>query len=148
MLLVRNAMQIAKVHVQPATTLREAAELMVRHGVDAIPVMEQGRLKGMLRLADLLTAPISAHYDTRVPERRDEAQLLETWRRLPVRNIMNEQLITITEDTPLMKAAALMINNGRQRLPVVRDGQVVGLVSRVDIVRTLLTAERVESGQP
>jgi CBS domain-containing protein len=146
MLLVKNAMRVGNLHISPEASLREAAELMIKQGVDALPVVEQGRVVGIVRLADLLTAPRPAQHEPRVSEHRDEAHLLETWRLLPVRNIMNEQIITVTEDTSLMKAVALMVNHGRQRLPVVRSDLLVGLVSRTDIVRTLLTAERREAG--
>ena len=146
MLQVRNAMQTIKVHLNPGTTLHEAAELMIKYGRDALPVLEGDQLVGMVRLADLLTAPLPAHHSPRVPERRGEAELLETWRLLPVRHIMNDQVISVTEDMPLMKAAALLVNNNRQRLPIMRGSKVVGIVSRADIVRTLLTAQRAGAG--
>jgi CBS-domain-containing membrane protein len=148
MLVVSNAMQIVKSGVKPEATLREAAELMLKQGVDALPVMEGDRLVGTVRLADLLTAPLPANYGPKVSGLRDEAQLLETWRRLPVRNIMTEQFMALAEETPLMQAAALMINQGRQRLPVLRGKRLIGMVSRVDIVRALLTAEGRLGGEP
>lgn len=143
MLLVRNAMQVTGIYIHPEAALHEAAEMMIRHGVDVLPVMDGHRLVGVIRLADLLTAPIPMDVTPRASERRDEAQLLETWRVLPVRNIMNKQMLSVTEDTPLLKAAALMINNGRQRLPVLRAGKIVGMISRADVVRALLTAQKV-----
>lgn len=147
MLIVGNAMQTVKSWLNPEATLREAAELMIKQGVDALPVMDGDRLVGTVRLADLLTAPLPANYGPNVSALREESQLLETWRRMPVRNIMTEQFMALTEETPLMLAAALMINQGRQRLPVLREKRVIGMVSRVDIVRALLTAEGLFVGQ-
>ena len=143
MLIVKDVMRADSVHIHPKATLLEAAEKMIHYGVDALPVAEGDQLIGVIRLADLLTAPRSAHYDPRVPENRDEAQLLEIWKFLPVRNIMNDQAISVSEDTSLMKAAAVMVNNGRQRLPVLRDGKVVGMITRADVVRALLMIKRV-----
>lgn len=143
MLLVKNAMQVGDLHIHPQATLLEAAKLMMERNVDALPVVENEKLLGVIRLADLLTAPIPARHAPRADERRDAAQLLEIWRSLDVRHMMNDQALSVSEDTPLMKAAALLINNGRQRLPVTRADKVVGIITRNDIVRTLLMAKQV-----
>ncbi len=142
-MLVKNAMQVSDIHTRPTATLREAAELMIRLGVTSLAVVSKGRLVGVIRLADLLTAPLPAHYQAHASERRDEAQLLETWKSLEVQQIMNNKPIAVSEDMPLMKAVALMINQDRQQLPVLREEKVVGMLTRADVVRTLLMAKNV-----
>ncbi len=143
MLLVKNAMQVGELHIHPQATLLEAAKLMMERNVDALPVVENEKLLGVIRLADLLTAPIPARHTPRAHEHREASQLLEIWKSLDVRHIMNDQALSVAEDTPLMKAAALLINASRQRFPVVRAGKVVGMITRADIVRTLLMAKQV-----
>lgn len=142
-MLVKNAMQIGSVHTRPEATLHEAAELMIKHGVTALAVMSDDRVVGVIRLADLLTAPIPAGYHGHASEHRDATQLLETWKLLAVQQIMNDHPISVYEDTPLMKAVALMINHNRQQLPVLRGGKIVGMLTRADVVRTLLMVKQV-----
>ena len=125
-MLARNAMRVRSVHTRPEATLHEAAELMIKHGVTALAVMSGDRLVGVIRLADLLTAPIQAQYQGHASERRDVAQLLETWKMLAVQQIMNDHPISVNGDTPLMKAVALMINHDRQQLPVLRGAKSLG----------------------
>lgn len=139
-MLVKNVTGLdpgARIH--PQATLREAAEAMIVRGIDALPVIENDQLVGVIRLTDLLTAPIPARIAPHVPEDRDERQLLDTWAKMPVRNIMNDQVLSVSEDTSLMKAAALMVNNGKQRLLVLRSGNLVGMITCADVVRALLT---------
>lgn len=145
MLHVRDAMYPAQGQLEPDMTLLEAARIMLAQATDALPVVQAGRMVGLLRLADLLTAPRAARHQPRASESRDPAQLRDLWGRVPVRNIMNDQVIGVTEDTPLMKAAALLINVNRQRLPVLRGDVLVGFVSRADIVRVLFEAGSAES---
>ncbi|MBI5828772.1 MAG: CBS domain-containing protein, partial [Chloroflexi bacterium] len=89
-MLVKNAMQIGSVHTRPEATLHEAAELLIKHGVTALAVMSDDRVVGVIRLADLLTAPIPAGYHGHASEHRDATQLSETWKLLAVQQIMND----------------------------------------------------------
>jgi CBS domain-containing protein len=145
---VKDSMHTELSSVQKETSLLEAAEIMVALVVDTLLVLEQGKLVGVIGLRDLFTAPVPAHYGGGMAGRRDEDQLLDVWRTTPVKNLMNEQAITVTEDTPLIRAAELMVNTGRHPLPVLRDGIVVGAISRADVVRMLLARGRERHERP
>jgi predicted transcriptional regulator len=67
----------------------------------------------------------------------DEAQLLNIWKTTPIRNLMNEKVLTVSENVTLIRALELMVNTGKHPLPVIRQGKVVGTISRMDIVRAL-----------
>lgn len=73
-----------------------------------------------------------------MPAHRDEGHILQAWKATPVKNLMNEKVISVTEETPLLRAAELMVNSGKHPLPVLRNGKVVGVISRSDIARALL----------
>ena len=139
-MLVKDAMPlVTEARIHPSDTLRTAAAAMIRHRVDALPVLEDDHLVGVIRLTDLISAPIPARYHGHIAEGRDETQLVEMWGIVPVRNIMNVQVLSVSEDMSLMKAAALMVNDGKQGLLVVRANEVVGMITRADVVKALLT---------
>lgn len=137
-MLVREIMRSEVPCIHPHASLREAAERMARHGLQGLLVMDEGQLVGMLGIRDLFTAPRTALDGTRMDEHQTEASLVERWRRQRVATLMNTQVLAVTERTPLIQAAALMANSGKHPLPVVRDGQVIGVIDRADVVRALL----------
>jgi len=126
------------VRIEPQATLREAAEMMLTTGVDTLWVMEGEQLVGVVGLRDLFTVPVPASYASRMHEWRSEGQLVEAWRGQQVSNIMAEQVLTVPEDLPLLRAASLMIGTGKHPLPVMREGRIVGVLERSDVVRALL----------
>jgi CBS domain-containing protein len=101
------------IEVAPEDTLGEVAERMTAKNVGAVVVKDFGRLIGILTERDLLKA-MAARVHT------SDAR---------VRQWMTADPITATPETTLDEAAQVMIDNGFRHLPVVEDGQVVGVVS-------------------
>jgi CBS domain-containing protein len=127
------------IQIGPQASLAEAAEMMTHHGVDTLLVMVDDTLLGVLGLRDLFTAPLPSRANSRVSEQRTEQQLLETWQQVQVQELIAEDpALTVSEDFPLMKAAALMMNTGKHPLAVTQQGKVVGVLARSDVVRGLL----------
>jgi len=137
-MLVKDAMRSGFVCILPQASLYEAAQTMLSSRVEALLVMEGARLVGVVGLRDLFTAPLPAHYGIAMFERHSEAQLLADWKSIPVRNIMNDRVRSVTEEATVLQAAATMVNSGKHPLPVLRAGQVVGVIDRADVVRALL----------
>jgi len=138
-MLVKDFMHTNVLQIQPHASLREAAEIMLANRVDAIVIEgEDGTLQGVVGLRDLFTAPIPAHYGNPMFRHENENQLLEVWATVTVQNLMNDKVLSVSEDTTLMRALELMVNTGKHPLPVLRDGRVVGIISRSDIARAVL----------
>jgi CBS domain-containing protein len=115
------------------TPLRDAAREMVRWRVGALPVVEvDGRLVGMLSSRDLVRDLLGSYLQggtdrpTPKPPRRT------------VRDVMTRQVLCVSPDEPLAEVASLMTNKDVERVPVVRDGLLVGFLTRGDIVRKLI----------
>lgn len=140
-MLVKDMMRTELISIGSQANLAEAAQTMLRHGVDALLVIDEGRVMGIVGLRDLFTTPISASHADRMYTWSSEQQLLEAWRSQTVYNLLNDEMLTVSEDLPLMQAAALMINSGKHPLPVTRCGEIVGIIDRIDVVRALLTVE-------
>jgi CBS domain-containing protein len=118
------------------TPLREAAIAMVQAGLGALPVVDdERRLVGLLGdrelLRDLLTSVMP---DSRVAKNQPR----QPERRRRVRDIMTRQVLCVAPDQPLAEVVALMINKNVERVPVVQHGQLVGFLTRSDILRQLI----------
>lgn len=132
-LLVRDVMTPRPISVTADMPVRDAALQLVRRRLNALPVLEDdGRLIGLLTdreiirhlLASYLQGPASA---------RTAADAGRT-----VREVMTRQVLCVSPEQPLADVASLMANKDVDRVPVVREGQLVGFLTRGDIVRKLL----------
>ncbi|TAJ43426.1 CBS domain-containing protein [Methanofollis fontis] len=112
--------------VTPEDTAAHARNLMIKHKVSRILVMEGDRLAGILTKKDLV-------YRLRQTE--------PIWRRrpidrIPVSILMTESPVTIGPETPVREIAALMLDRMVSGLPVVNEGSVIGIVTKSDILRS------------
>jgi CBS domain-containing protein len=139
-LLVRDVLAGGVLSVGPETTLEEAARVMVEHRVAAVPVVSENReVLGVVSHGEIMrhllpqrVKKLSGEYP--VPGRKSRASLP---RDVLVRDVMDRSVLCLPDDQPLGDAAALMVSKKLERVPVVRDGVLVGLLTREDIVRRL-----------
>jgi acetoin utilization protein AcuB len=133
-MLVREYMTRKVVSVHPETGLNEARRLMRKHNIRRLPVVVESRLVGIVTDRDLREASPSPATSLSVHELN---YLLE---KLEVGAIMNKRVITVNPSAPLEEAAQLMRDHKIGGLPVVEEGNVVGMVTEVDILGVLLHA--------
>jgi CBS domain-containing protein/mannitol/fructose-specific phosphotransferase system IIA component (Ntr-type) len=119
------------------TPLREAAREMVRARIGALPVVgTDGLLVGMLSDRELMRHMVSsAAFLGGAVHRHGSAT--EQGQRM-VRDVMTRQVLCVSPDQPLAEVASLMANKDVDRVPVVREGRLVGFLTRGDIVRKLM----------
>jgi CBS domain-containing protein len=139
----RDAMTSPAITVTPETHCKDAAALLVRHRISALPVVDaDGRLVGLVSEADLL--PLET-----TPDPRSQAMPLPPRTEpLPRRvdEVMTPEVYTVDEDTDLGLVAQRMLEANIRRFPVTRGEQVVGIVSRHDLVKVIArTDEDVEA---
>ena len=149
---VRDAMTTSVATIGQEATVREAAKLMLQRGVSALPVLgPKDRLVGIISEGDLVR---------RAELGTDQAR--SWWLRLlaftgesaaaddvkthstRVSDVMISPVICVTEATPLEKAALLLEKHRIKRVPVIRSGRLVGILSRADLVRQLAIAPPVK----
>jgi CBS domain-containing protein len=130
--------------VQPDAGVKDIAVLMVTHHISGLPVLTaEGDLVGIVTEADLLHKEVgSLGQDGRffggLPDFGQATSAARKARGLVARDVMTSPVVTVEEDTSLHDAAALMVRWRINRLPVVRAGRVVGIISRADVVRALV----------
>jgi CBS domain-containing protein len=133
-MLVREVMSSPAVTVRPSTTVKEATQLLEHHTITAMPVLDgHGALVGVLSEADVIR-------DAVLPDpRAHELPLHLTGGPRPPRvaDVMSHHALTVPADADLAEAADLMISTVVKSLPVTDHGQIVGVISRRDIIRVL-----------
>jgi len=131
-MLVGERMTHPVVFVSPEMSIQDALQLMRRENIRRTPVVEGGKLVGIVSDKDLLNASPS------------DATSLSVWElnyllsKITIREVMTGAVITVTEDTPIEEAARIMSDNKIGGLPVVRDGSVVGIITETDLFHLLL----------
>jgi len=139
--------------VRADASLSDAIATMEARHISGLPVMDgSGALVGMLTEGDLLkrveigTAGHrrSGWLDVVLGSGRGASDYVRTHSRY-VGDVMSREVVTATEATPLEDVVALMEKLHVKRLPIVRDGALVGIVSRADLVRALGLALKAEA---
>jgi CBS domain-containing protein len=134
-LAVRDLMTERPRSVAPDTPLRDAALDLVRAGVAGLPVVEaDGRVVGMLSQRELLQHLLIKYLARGGTAAAQAADV----RPREVRDVMTRQVLCVSPDQPVAEVAAMMSNKDVDRVPVVRDGRLVGFLTRGDIVRKLI----------
>jgi len=124
---VRDVMTMGTINVRGDSPLGEAARLLDTHHISGMPVVDRdGQLVGVLSQTDLLRARVIDHLWNTLPG-------------LAVRHLMTAPAVTVTENTSLDEAAALMEERQIHRLVVVaEDGRTpVGVLSVSDLVHEM-----------
>lgn len=136
---IKDVMTREVVTVNPSTSLKEAARVLDAKGISGLVVVDGDEVVGVFSEADILvkeggervthTGILGWLFETGASEL--EAKLAAR----TVGEAMTSPALTIGPDRPVHEAAARMIEDGVNRLPVVEDGKLLGIVSRADLVR-------------
>lgn len=146
---VRRVMTTDVVSFSPDEPVGDAVKRLVEREVDGGPVVDaEGEVVGMLTAGDLLVQETRLHYPTVVSLFGAYLELPSSHRHFEedlrravgstVGEVMSDQVVTCAEDDTLERAATLMHEHRVSRLPVTREGRLVGLVARGDILRAVM----------
>jgi CBS domain-containing protein len=143
----RDLMNPDVVKVAPDTPLREVAKTLISHGISAVPVVDDaGTLVGIVSEGDLVGRRKTER------ESRSEWWLMRLAEGEPLndeflehlqsplavaREVMSTPVITVGEETRMDEIASLMAAHKVKRVPVLRDGHIVGIVRRADLLRVI-----------
>ncbi len=131
-MLVEKRMTTHPISVSPLDTLQHATALIRERGIHHLPVVEAGRLVGLVTDRDLRQASPSPATSLEMHELH---YLLD---KVQVREIMAVKLYTVAPDTPIEEAARLMLEHGIGCLPVLQAGSLRGIITRTDILRAFV----------
>ena len=132
-MLVHNWMTQKVVTISPEESLLTAQELMEERGIRRLPVVEGGRLVGIITHADILRAiPVEASGDLW------EFDCLHPLAKLTVKEVMTSDPLTVSPGATLEEAALLMQEHKIGGLPVVDEGHLVGIITESDIFAAMI----------
>jgi len=152
-MIVRDTMTKDPVTCAASAPLRDAVALMKKHHIGGLPVMDGKKLVGIITESDIIaqleTGRISD--DLWLPSPLEVIELpireLINWEKTkhaltnigdtPVNKVMTRHVITVTEEMDIEAAAAFMLKERIVRLPVVRGKELVGILTRADIVQAV-----------
>jgi CBS domain-containing protein len=141
-----DVMTRSVVSVTGETRLREVARILLEHRISAVPVLDSaGRVIGMISEGDLVGSDDANERRAR----RDwwlgllaegealSPDFLASLRDVDrtAQDVMSAPVVTVDEATSLRDIARILADRNIKRVPVVRDGKVVGIVSRADLLR-------------
>jgi CBS domain-containing protein len=133
------------VSVTPDATVEDAVKLMLAHGISGLCVVDQaGQIAGIVTEGDLLRRDelgTERHRPWWLRLFASPARLATDFTRAHgrhVRDVMTEDVVWVPHNAVLEEVVAMMEKHRIRRLPVTRDGRVVGVVSRADLLRALV----------
>ncbi len=132
-MLVKERMSSPVITVQMDMPVMEALELMRQENIRRTPIVDKkGKMVGIVSDKDLLNAGPS------------DATTLSVWElnylltKVRVKDVMTKDVLTVTESTPIEEAAYIMAENKIGGLPVMRNGDLVGLITETDLFKIFL----------
>jgi CBS domain-containing protein len=146
-----DVMTTSVVTVGPDTSVKEVAKTLSERGISGVPVVDAAnQLIGIVSEGDLLHR-VETGTERRVQRRRSwwldtigsDEELARDYIKShgrTVKDVMTRDVISVTDTTELADIATLLETKGIKRVPVVRDGKLVGIVSRANLVRALAAA--------
>ena len=128
-LLVDDALEPVIHRVSPDMRLSDVIDLMVRNRVGAVPVVgERSEVLGIITSGDLLDQILR-------DKPGEDGTAAED--RLTARDVMTRTVLCVAEGQPLMEAAHMMVHKRIEQVPVVREGELIGIVTRSKVLRAL-----------
>jgi CBS domain-containing protein len=141
----RDVMTSSVITVAPDTPVAEIAALMLERRISAVPVVDAtGRLQGIVSEGDLMrharagTGRSGSWWLALFADRDETAQDYVKSHGLTATDVMTSRVVTAAENAPIDRIASLLERHRIKRVPIVRRGKVVGIVSRANLLHGLV----------
>ena len=154
-----DVMTTGVITVDPDTSVQAVAKLLSERGISGVPVVDTAdRLVGIVSEGDLLhrvetgTERVAGRrrswwLDTIASDQELARDYIKSHGRT-AKDVMTREVISVTEATDLAEVAMLLETKRIKRVPVLRDGKLVGIVSRANLVRALAASKTDPAAEP
>ncbi|MFY9605264.1 MAG: CBS domain-containing protein [Thermoplasmata archaeon] len=152
MLKVKEVMTKSVTTFTPDTLVKDAAAVLALRNISGAPVVEGGKIVGIFSEADVLRSLKTSKKDMRLiypsisslgiafQEEVTQREIIEAYNDIgqkPVKEVMSTHVVTVPPDIPLNEVIVQMVQKGINRLPVVDNNVLVGIITRGDVIRGL-----------
>ena len=138
--IVRKWMSSPALVVDQSMPLPDVRQRLTQQHVRRLPVVDEtGQLVGIVTEGD-----INRVSDSHITDVRDYS-LYHRVADLPIGEIMTRTVVTVTPDTPILEVARLLLRHRIGGVPVVEDGQIIGMITESDLFR-LIVVQQAEVG--
>lgn len=151
MVTARDIMSADPEVVAPDTSVTDAAQMMVERRIGALPVVEDGRLVGLVTEGDLIVKDIKLEYPTYIhlldgfivypPSTSRFEHEFKKAVAAKVRDVMTREPITVQADATIADVATILVERNVSRLPVLDGDDMVGIVSKSDVLRSMISGD-------
>jgi CBS domain-containing protein len=133
----KDAMTSPAITINQDATLREAGDVLARHGISALPVVDdESQLVGILSQMDLI------RFNTAESPQSDEAQSGGSESEpMRVADIMTVEVVSVSPETDLHMVAKRLSESHVRQVPVLSEAEVVGVVSRRDLIKWMARSD-------
>lgn len=133
----KDAMTSPAITVNQDASLREAGDVLARHGISALPVIDdEGQLVGILSQMDLIRFNTAER-----PRGGGDRSGYGEPEGMRVSDVMTVEVVTVTPDTDLHTVAQRLSDSHIRQVPVVDDAQLVGIISRRDLIKWMARSD-------
>jgi len=146
-MIVKQIMTKDVIAVKEETTISEVIKILLENRISGVPVVnDQDEVVGIVSEADLIYRENNLYLPAFIPV-LDGVIFLESMKKMEeqlrkmtgykTRDVMTKQVVTIDEDISVEEAARIMMNKRINRLPVIKDKKIAGIVTRADILKAI-----------
>ena len=154
---VKDYMRSDVFFVRPNFTVFDVAKVLAKNNIGGAPVVERGRVIGMISISDITKFMSISLADSDIIDHdpnslsmlllnlvkmgkdyRDFRKEIERMSRFQVKDMMSRNVIAIPPEAPLFEAAGMMEKHDVNRLPVIENSKLVGIITRADLLRALI----------
>ena len=149
MIKAKDIMTKELITVSPKTEIAKAAGILLEKGINGVPVVDSGRLVGILCQSDLIaqqkSLPIPSIFTfldgfIPLPSGKRFEKALQKIAATTVADSMTPDPVTVQPETSIEEIASLMVDKNLHTLPVVEGGKLVGIIGKEDVLRTLMSS--------
>lgn len=138
-MLVKDIMTTGVITVTPETSLKEVGMILKEKRISGLPVVDhEHRVVGIITLTDMLRILDQIHHwqavEARVPQIHMSQMYEKEKTESKVKNIMTQPVFTLDENSPFEELIYLMFDKKIHTIPVTREGKLVGVVGKRDLI--------------
>ncbi|MGD9162535.1 MAG: CBS domain-containing protein [Desulfobacteraceae bacterium] len=147
MIKAKDIMTTSPITITPEMEIVNAAKTLLENRINGVPVIEKGKLVGILCQSDLISQQkrfpmpsVFTFLDGFIPlqSNKDIEKTVKKIAATVVRDAMTPDPVSVTPDTDIEEIAGLMIDKNFHTIPVVKNNKLVGIIGKEDILKTLI----------